>query len=204
LYNKLLPQQKDPNFVTFGIQGGLGSFNEEAIFCYLKKAGITKYKIKYLHTSEKVLAALHSGEIDFGQFAIHNSVGGVVAESIQAMARYKFAIVEEFAIKISHALIIRKDADLKEVDTIMSHPQVFAQCQKTLAQKFPHLRQISGAGDLIDHAKVAQFLSQNKLPKNIATMGSKVLADLCDLKIVQDNLQDAAENFTSFLIVKRI
>lgn len=203
LYNKLLPKQMDTNFLTFGIQGGKGSFNEEAILYYLNRSGISNYKIKYLYSSENVLEALHKGEIDRGQFAIHNSVGGIVEESIQAMARYKFNIIDQFAIKISHALMIRKDADFSEVTTIMSHPQVFAQCKVTLLKKYPHLKQTSGEGELIDHAMVAMHLSEDKLPKHIATMGSKVLADLYTLKVVEDNLQDAKENYTSFLQVSR-
>lgn len=204
LYNKLLPKQVNADFITFGIQGGKGSFNEEAIMYFLNRAGISNYKIKYLYTSENVLESLHKGEIDRGQFAIHNSVGGIVEESIQAMARYKFNIIDQFAIKISHALMIRKDADFSEVTTIMSHPQVFAQCKDTLLKKYPHLKQTSGEGELIDHAMVAKHVSEGKLPKNTATMGSKVLAELYDLKIIEDNLQDAKENYTSFLQVARI
>ena len=62
---------------------------------------------------------------------------------------------------------------------------------------------MSGEGELIDHALVAQQLSERKLPKNIATMGSKILAELYDLTIVEDNLQDLKENYTSFLLVGR-
>lgn len=51
---------------------------------------------------------------------------------------------------------------------------------------------------------VAKHLSEGKLPDNIATMGSKVLAKFYDLKIIEDNLQDAKENYTSFLQVARI
>jgi prephenate dehydrogenase len=141
LYNKLIPIQKDSNFITIGIQGGKGSFNEEAIMYYLKRNGITDYKIEYLHTSKNVLKALHEGDIDQGLFAIHNSIGGIVMESVVAMAQYKFAIIEEFAIIISHALMIRKDATLKDIKEIMSHPQVFAQCKKTLKLKYPNLKQ---------------------------------------------------------------
>ncbi|PIQ80963.1 MAG: hypothetical protein COZ34_01465 [Candidatus Pacebacteria bacterium CG_4_10_14_3_um_filter_34_15] len=204
LYNKLLPKQIDPEFITFGIQGGKGSFNEEAISYFLKREGFSNYKIKYLYTSQKVLEALHQGEIDRGQFAIHNSVGGIVEESINAMAKYKFNIINQFAIKISHALMIRKDADFNDVTSIMSHPQVFAQCKDTLSKKYPHLNQISGEGELIDHAMVAKYLSEDKLPKQTATMGSKVLAELYDLRIIEDNLQDAKENYTSFLLVVRL
>lgn len=204
IYSKLLPSQVDPRFVTFGIQGGKGSFNEEALEYYIKKERIKNFKIKYLYTTENVLKALHKGDIDRGQFAIANLVGGIVGESVHAMANYKFNIIEEFAIKISHALMIRKDAKLYEVKTIMSHPQVFAQCQSTLAKKYSHLKQISGEKELIDHAVVARLLSENKLPKTLATMGSKILAKLYNLQIIEDNLQDARENFTSFLQVARI
>lgn len=203
LYNKLLPEQTNDDYLTIGIQGGRGSFNEEAIMYWLSRSGIDKYRIKYLYTTEHVLAALHSGDVDRGQFAIQNSVGGIVEESVYAMAKYKFTIKEEFAIKIAHALMIRSDANYSEVTTIMSHPQVFAQCKTTLPEKYPHLKQISGQGELIDHANVAKQMAAKKLPKNVATMGSKVLAELYGLKIVEDNLQDAKENYTSFLVVSR-
>ena len=203
LYNKLIPKQKNKNYVTIGIQGGKGSFNEEAIHYYLQRNNIEAYKIEYLHTSKNVLRALHEGDVDQGLFAIHNSTGGIVMESVEAMAQYKFSIIEEFAITISHALMIRQDANLKDITEIMSHPQVFAQCKKTLEQKYPNLKQISGAGELIDHALVAKQLSEEKLEKNTATMGSKILAELYNLKIVEDNLQDLKENYTSFLFIGR-
>lgn len=204
LYNKLLPRQVNPDHMIYGIQGGQGSFNEEAILYYLEHEGIEKYKIKYLYTSANVMRALHVGEIDRGQFAIHNSVGGVVDESIHAMASYKCKIVDQFAIKISHALMIRDDTKLSDITTIMTHPQVLAQCKHTLSQKYPHLKHTSGDGNLIDQARVAVKLSQHKLPKHVATMGSNVLAKLYCLKIIEDNLQDAKENYTSFLVVSRV
>jgi prephenate dehydratase len=119
------------------------------------------------------------------------------------MAKYKFNILEEFAIIISHALMIRKDAGLSDIDTIMTHPQVLAQCKTSLAQKYPNLKQASGEGELIDHALVAKHLSEEKISKNIATMGSKILAKIYGLQIIEDNLQDLAKNYTSFLVVER-
>ena len=156
-----------------------------------------------LYTSEAVLRALHEGRVDRGQFAIHNSVGGVVDESIEALARYKIRIIEQFSIKISHALMIRPDANLARVDTIMSHPQVFKQCKNTLAEKYGRLKLTSGSGDLVDAAKVAEELGAKRLPTNVATMGSARLAEIYGLKIVEDNLQDLQENYTSFLWMER-
>lgn len=203
VYKELLPPQVGEESITIGIQGGKGSFNEEAILYWLKLNKVATYKIRYLFTSDGVLSALHEGTIDRGLFAIHNSVGGIVGESIQAMAKYKFKIIEEFSIKISHTLMMRDDATLSGLTTVMAHPQVFAQCKRSLKEKYPQLQQVSGKGNLIDHAQVAKLLDAHKLPKDIATMGSKVLADLYNLKIVETNLQDAEENFTSFLLVSR-
>ncbi|MBS1266975.1 MAG: Prephenate dehydratase [Candidatus Woesearchaeota archaeon] len=185
-----------------GIQGGPGSFSQQAAKHILQKKGI-KYEIKNLYTTDKVLNALHIGDIDRGVFAVHNSVGGVVHESVNAMAKFKFKIIEEFSIIIAHSLIIRPDAKLEDIDTIMTHPQVIKQCKNTLKKKYPTIKLTSGKAQLIDHSKVASMLKQKKLGKNIATMGSSDLAKLNNLKIVEENLQDQNQNHTSFFWVKR-
>jgi prephenate dehydrogenase len=203
VYSKLLPNRLDKDTLVVGVQGGRGSFNEAAALYYLKRNDIKQYRVVYLYTTLNVLAALHSGNIDRGQFAIHNSIGGIVDESIEAMAQYKFRIAEQFSIKIRHALMIRADAALEEIDTVMTHPQVVRQCKTNLAEKYGRLKLVSGEGDLIDPAKVAEQLGERKLPKTIATMGGALLAEIYGLKVVEDDLQDLRENYTSFLWVER-
>ena len=189
--------------LIFGIQGGPGSFNEEAVHYYLERADIKNFKIKYLYTTDNVLKELEEGKIDFGQFALFNLHGGVVDESIESMGKYSFKVADKYAIIISHALMMRKDAKLPEITEIMSHPQVFAQCREKLLEKYPHLKQTSGEGKLIDQSKVAEQLKKKKFPKNIATMGSKIIAKIYGLKIIEDNLQDMEENYTTFLLVRK-
>ena len=203
VFDLLLPNRLVTDRFVVGIQGGRGSFNEDAARYYMSRTPEVPLEIVYLHTTERVLRALHKGEVDRGVFAIHNSVGGMVGESVAAMAQYRFAIVEEFAIKIAHALMIAGAADFSKVDTVMAHPQVLRQCRTNLDKKYANLRQTSGAGDLIDQAKVAELLGTGELPDSIATMGSALLAEINGLRIVEDNLQDLDENFTSFLWVER-
>lgn len=189
--------------ITFGIQGGRGSFNEQALQSYIAKHSIEDYEVKYLYTSENVLTALDNGEIDFGQFAIHNSIGGIVDESIKAMAAHKFEIVEEFAIQIQHFMMKPKDVAKEKIDTLMSHPQVFKQCKSTLREKYPGMIQKVGKGELIDHAMVAKRMSEGKIEKNIAVLGPKILSEIYEFEIMDNNLQDLDENWTSFLMTKR-
>ena len=203
VFDRLLPNREREDHLVIGLQGGKGSFNEEAAKYYLSRGSEKSYEFRYLHTTDRVLEALYRGEIDRGQFAIHNVIGGAVAESISAMARFRFEIVEQFTLKISHCLMISKEARFEDVDRVMAHPQVFRQCRGNLDRRYSRLRLESGEGELIDHAKVAELLSEGKLGSNIATMGSRALAEIYGLQIIEENLQDMDENYTSFLWVQR-
>ncbi len=187
--------------VIFGIQGGEGSFNEEAIQAYLSHQFTPTEAIEYLFTSDRVMEAVVSGKIDRGQCAIYNSVGGYVEETTEALEKYPVEIIQEFEIKIAHALMIRPDQEFAKIDTVMCHPQVLAQCQGNLRKKYPHLKQTSGEGEWVDNAKTAEALATRRLPDNTAVMGSKVLAKIYGLQVIEDNLQDAEENYTRFIHV---
>jgi prephenate dehydratase len=185
-----------------GIQGGKGSFNEEAVQHFFKTlAGDTLYCVQYLYTSDQVMKAVVKGEVSRGQCALYNSVGGYVEETTTALEQYAVTVVESFDIKIAHALMIRPDQSLDQIDTVMCHPQVLAQCKHTLQAQYPHLKQTSGNGEWIDNAKTAEALAKKILPDNVAIMGSRVLSTVYHLTVIEDNLQDATENFTRFIQV---
>jgi len=203
LYNQLLPKRVDQGRIVIGIQGGKGSFNEQAVFDYLQRHKIKQFKIKYLYTSNRVLQYLHAGKIDYGLFAIHNAVGGIVWESARSMARYKFKIIEESSILIKHMLMKRKDVGINQIKTIIAHPQVFLQCKKTLAVRYPNLKQISGKGDLIDTARSARAVVRGEINKNIFILGPGQLAKLYNLEIIDRDLQDSINNQTYFFLVSR-
>lgn len=179
-----------------GIQGGMGSFNELALF-----SNVRNFEIKYLYNTKNVFAQLKAGKIDFGQFAVSNSQSGIVMESFKEIAANNFKIVQTYCVEVSQNMLIRKDISKEKIKAIMAHPQTFAQCKNSLRKKYPHIKQVIGKNKLIDPAFVAQKLSNNKLPKTIAIIGSSKLADIYDLQIVDKNLQDDKKNLTSFLLI---
>ena len=201
--SKLLPDKVDKHFITFGIQGAKGSFCEQAIGEYIKNENIENPAIKYLFTSKNVLDELFNGNIDFGFCALYNSSGGVVYETLEAIAEYRCSIIKKVGVKIKHFLMKRKDVAFDSITHVMAHPQVFKQCKNNIKKLFPNLKTIRGKGDLVDTARAAEALSKNKLPKTYAILGSKSIADLYNLEIVQADLQDDKDNFTSFVLLKR-
>jgi chorismate mutase/prephenate dehydratase len=203
--------------LTIGIQGGKGSFNEEALHDYAERHSLVEgedYNVVYMHTTKDVLRALKKRRIDQGVFALHNAAGGIVDESVDAMGQYNFETIEKMRIKISHTLMTRRDVDFDpENITLVTHPQVLDQTRKNRDEKYPELKEASGDDQFIDHAYVAERMAEGRPvtaggvvfeAKNIATMGSKRLAEIHDLTIVDKDLQDLGEeNYTSFMVVKR-
>ena len=188
--------------IKIAIQGGPGSFNEEAARWYAQGHRIPKYDLVYSYTTEGVLRTVLSGEAERGVFAIQNSIGGMVQESIYSMAEHMFEIVDQFEIIVDHCLLVRPGLKLDDISTIMSHPQALAQCQDTLKYSYNDKEQMSGDGEWIDQATAAKALAEGDLPASTAVLASKVNADLYGLEIVDRALQDRPDNYTTFLFVK--
>jgi prephenate dehydratase len=204
VYETLLPSQAEPGRITIGIQGGQGSFNEEACRHYCQTHDIPDYQVRYLFTTERVLRALHQGTIDYGVFAIQNARGGVVMETIQALSGYTCDILEVFDIVISHCILHHPETEFETVDTLISHPQALAQCAANLKMRYPALRQVSGEGDQIDQALCAQQIAAGNLPRSTAVLAPRVCAELYGLRIHDQHLQDLGDqNLTTFVWVRR-
>jgi prephenate dehydrogenase len=204
VYGQLLPSPKIPGRMVVGIQGGKGSFNEEACRHYCESRQIADFDIKYLYTAPNVLDSLHKGDIDRGIFAIQSAKGGVVMESLHALGRYNCEIEHRFEILVDHCILHHPDVDFEDVGTLISHPQALAQCKGNLTRKYPNLEQISGERDLIDQALCARHIAEGKLPITMAVLAPKVCAELFDLTIHETSLQDRGKrNLTTFLWVKR-
>ena len=189
--------------LLIGIQGGEGSFNDEAIHKYCQGRRIKNYEIRYLFTTKRVLKALHEKKIDRGMFATENSGSGTVWETINAMSRYNCKIIENYRMQVNQCLLGQKGTELKDIKVIMSHPQAILQCKNNLKKKFPRKKLASGKGNLIDTAAIAKYLASLGLPKTTAVIASQRSAKLYGLKVLAKNLQDRHPNLTSFLFVKR-
>ena len=183
-----------------GIQGIEGSFSEEAAKSYCQKFGITDFELAYLVSSMNVLDGLTEKTIDTGIFAMENAQGGVVIESVEALAKNQCKIIDMFYVEISQNLLAKDHIALGDIEEIHSHEQALKQCKDYLAEKFWSKKLV----EQDDTAKAAQDLAEGKLPNHIGVIASKNSAEKYGLNILESDIHDLKKNLTLFLAVERI
>ncbi len=185
--------------VRIGVQGGKGSFSEEAAQIFAGNHGIENHEIFYLISSKAVLKDVESGKVNYGVLAMENAQGGVVIESVEAMAEYRCRILEMFHISVSQNLLAKEDIYIGDITEIHSHQQALRQCKDYLAEHF-WTRPLIEADDT---AEAARRLSQGKLPNTAGVVGSKYCAELYGLNILEEDIHDLKHNLTLFLGISK-
>lgn len=185
---------------TIGIQGIEGSFSEEAAKSYCQKFGITDFELEYLVSSMNVLDGLTKKTIDTGIFAMENAQGGVVIESVEALAKNQCKIIDMFYVEISQNLLAKDNIALGDIEEIHSHEQALKQCKDYLAEKFWSKKLVEED----DTAKAAQDLAEGKLPDHVGVIASRNSAERYGLNILENDIHDLKKNLTLFLAVERI
>tara|TARA_A100001011_G_scaffold244852_1_gene252871 strand:+ start:295 stop:1137 length:843 start_codon:yes stop_codon:yes gene_type:complete len=125
---------------------------------------------------------------------IENSLAGRVADIHYLLPKYKLQIYGEHFQKVEHCLLVKKEAELKDIKFIRSHSQAIGQCQNIITQNnFATLISADTAGS-------AKELSEGK-DNTISAIASELSAKIYNLKILKKNIEDESGNVTRFLIM---
>lgn len=185
---------------SIGIQGGKGSFSEQAAHEFSNNHGLEGADIIYQISSETVLAGVESGETDYGIIAMENAQGGVVIESVEALAKYRCDILEMFHIPVDQNLLGLAGTHVGDLTEIHSHQQALRQCKDYLGEHFWTRPLIEED----DTAEAARRLAEGKLSSTSGVIANKACADLYGLEILQESIHDLKHNLTLFLGVKKL
>ena len=187
--------------MTFiGLQGAKGSFSEEASITFAKNHGIHNYQLEYLISSKNVLKSLQDRNIKFGIIAMENAQGGIVIESVKALASYRCEIVDMFHLQIKQNLLVRPGIHIGQITEIHSHQQALRQCRNYLSEHFWTRPLIESD----DTAEAARRLKQGKIPKTAAVIGSESCSKQYNLNILERDIHDLKNNLTLFLGLKNL
>ncbi len=182
-----------------GVMGARGSFSEKAGETYIQEFDVTGAELVPLVNAESVLAAVEEGEVDLGIFPIENSNGGIVNEAVYAMAKHKFGIERMFEIDIHHMLLVKPGVTANQIKTVSSHDQALKQCRMYLRRTWPEAELLPYS----DTATAAEDLSNGTLPETTAVIASRRCAEMYNLEILKESVQDLKFNYTTFVVATR-
>lgn len=155
------------------------------------------FEAKAFATFYDVFAAVENGEAEYGMIPLENSYAGRVSEIHNLLQESNVSIVAEHFFPIKHNLAAVRGARLEDVKEVLSHPQALMQCQNNLRNLGVKLREFSNT------AEAAKYVSQQG-DKSKAAICSKVAADLNDLEIIKEGIQDSVnDNVTTFIVIAK-
>lgn len=184
---------------VIGYQGIPGSFSEEAARSYIDSEKLGDIDIKPCLSSRNVMESLYTYEIDRGIIAMENARGGVVHESIHALAKARCKVRSMFHIQVNQCLITKPGIDTADITEVRSHPQALKQCSRFLKARFSHVPQIEAE----DTAEAARKLHLGEYSDTTAVIAPARAAELYDLNVTRFGIQDLKDNQTLFLVVER-
>ena len=178
--------------MKIAIQGEAGSFSHEAALKLVPDAEIVPCAL-----SAEVFAALDSGAADAAAIPIENSLAGSVLEHFDLLLHHDVKVVRETLIRIRHNLIAVSGAKMDEIDRVYSHAVALAQCRRFLAEH-PRMRAVA----FYDTAgSVKQLVSLRD--SHAAAIASEQAAVYYGAEILARGIEDDAENYTRFFLVRR-
>ena len=180
--------------MIIGYQGEEGSYSYNSLRKFLKN----KYeKIIGYHSFKEIFIALKNKEITHGYIPIENTIGGKINENINYIKEYKIDILEKYKFKINHCLLSKKGVNKNDINVVISHWQALAQCSDYLSNNNYVCK------EFFDTSGACKNI-QNKNLNNTGAIASKECSKIYDLKIIDENIQNNDNNYTTFYLVKNI
>jgi prephenate dehydratase len=147
--------------------------------------------------SGQVLAKVVSGEVDGAVLPIENSLHGSVAEHYDLLLEMPVQIERESLMRIRHNVIAMPGVKLDEVRRVMSHPVALSQCRRFLAAH-PEIEVVT----FYDTAGSVKHLMEGGL-RDTAGIAPQLAAKEYGAEVVVPGVEDHAENYTRFHLVRR-
>lgn len=169
--------------------GPEGSFSHQA--AYNEFGGSAE--LLPLGSFEEIFEEVENGRTSFGVVPVENSIEGSVSMVLDLLSATHLTIAAELFEKINHFLL-SKTGNIKDVNTVASHPQAIAQCKKWLNKNLPNCK-------LTETASTAEAARLASKRKNVAAIASEHAAEIYKLGIVQKNIEESSLNTTRFFVV---
>jgi prephenate dehydratase len=150
--------------------------------------------VSFRESVTSIVESVASGDATRGVVPIENSIEGSVTETLDALAEYDAAVVQEVVTPIRHALLAQGDG----FDVVASHPQALAQCRGFLDEQYPGVGReaVASTATGVERAHEDPSVAAIAHPDNAdEEPGSGALRTLAG------DIQDRTSNATRFFVI---
>jgi prephenate dehydratase/chorismate mutase len=182
-------QDEDRQLVAF--QGEHGAYGDVASRL-LVPAGAYIPCLEFID----VFRGVEDGYLDLGVVPVENSLEGAVTQVNDLLTTTDLHVVGEVKVDVNHCLLATEATDYREIRVVYSHPQALAQCRDFLMRNNLEPR------PYYDTAGAAKMLAREN-PKAAAAIASSLCAELYNLDIIKEGIEDGPSNSTRFLLLAR-
>jgi prephenate dehydratase len=182
--------------------GPEGTFSEQAAKCFAGSLGEKDISLYPLAAIEDVFCVVESGKALYGVVPIENSIEGGVNTTIDTMIfDSNLFVTKQLDLQITQNLMINAKHAGCKITRILSHPQALAQSRKFINQNYPDAKT-----EAVNSTSEAAKMVADHTPVNgetVAAIGPKSSAELYDLKIIHEDVQERKNNTTQFILLTK-
>ncbi len=175
-----------------GYLGPEGTFTHAAL---IATPGSASLQFVPMATIYDAVMAVHNRTVECSLVPIENSLEGSVNATLDALAieTEDVAIVGETVQPISQCLIARRQLELSEIETVVSHPQANGQCARFVRTRLPAARVLAAPST----ADAVRMVAEHE--GAWAALGTRAAAEHYGCEVLRDGVEDVPGNETRFV-----
>ena len=180
--------------LSIAFLGPLGTYSEEAA---LKQFGLGRQAV-VCGSIDEVFRTIEANQADYGVVPVENSSEGAVGLTLDLLLASPLKICGEITLPIHHCLLSQQ-SDITQISHVFSHSQSLAQCHEWLNKTLP----AASREAVTSNAYAAQMIHELVAAKGTfaAAIASKRAAELFNLNVLAENIEDDPKNTTRFLVL---
>lgn len=144
-------------------------------------------------TIAEIFNAVENGHCQFGVVPVENSTEGMISHTLDRLVSSSLKICGEVEIRVHQNLLSVAESP-EQITEVLSHQQSLAQCRHWLDNNLPGAVRT----EVNSNAEAARLAARSE---HKAAIAGKLAAELYELNILEQNIEDEPNNTTRFIII---
>ncbi|MGA9451141.1 MAG: prephenate dehydratase [Verrucomicrobiia bacterium] len=171
-------------------------FGPEATFTH--QAAIQRFGSSLKYSPQKTIADVFTEvgkkSADYGVVPVENSTEGVVTHTLDMFMDSDLKVVSQIVLPVQQCLL--SNSPRRQIKKLYVHPQSLAQCRGWIQTHLP-------GAEIIETSSNARSAELAARERSTAAIAGVLAAEKYGLRVLEQDIQDSADNATRFLVLGR-